>query len=276
MSKPVKSEPSKRATAAKARPRDDAPKPSAKPSAAKKRAKAPKAEPYPDFLAPSADDAIKATAALAAAHGEPKPPPRKGVINSLVRTILSQNTTDRTSLVAFERLKAGLPTWRGVLDAAPGVAEELVRCGGLADVKMERVRAILNDPRVRGAPDAEPSLEWLRGVDDAEAKAVLTSFKGVGPKTVSCVMMFELGRPEFPVDTHVLHIAKLLKWIPAAASREAAYEHLNRRVPDEVKFVLHVLLVEHGKTNRRCAKNGKLQKPEAEVPVCPLHELGMY
>ena len=85
MSKPVKSEPSKRATAAKARPRDDAPKPSAKPSAAKKRAKAPKAEPYPDFLAPSADDAIKATAALAAAHGEPKPPPRKGVINSLVR-----------------------------------------------------------------------------------------------------------------------------------------------------------------------------------------------
>jgi endonuclease-3 len=33
-------------------------------------------------------------------------------------------------------------------------------------------------------------------------KRELGRFKGVGPKTVSCVLMFTLLRPEFPVDTH--------------------------------------------------------------------------
>ena len=96
--------------------------------------------------------------------------------------------------VAFARLKEGLPTWSSVLDAPEGVAEELVRCGGLAEVKMERVRAILRDDRVR--TDSEPSLEWLHSKPDEEVKAVLTSFKGVGPKTVACVMMFTMGRAE--------------------------------------------------------------------------------
>ena len=109
---------------------------------------------------------------------------------------------------------------------------------------MERVRAILRDDRVR--TDGEPSLEWLHAKDDAEVKRVLTSFKGVGPKTVACVMMFTMGRAEFPVDTHVLHIAKKLGWLPQDASREQAYEHLNRRVPNECKLDLHVLPVEHG------------------------------
>ena len=193
---------------------------------------------------------------------------RKSILDSLVRTILSQNTTDKTSAVAFARLKEGLPTWSSVLDAPEGVAEELVRCGGLAEVKMERVRAILRDDRVR--TDSEPSLEWLHSKPDAEVKRVLTSFKGVGPKTVACVMMFTMGRAEFPVDTHVLHIAKKLGWLPQDASREQAYEHLNRRVPNECKLDLHVLLVEHGKCCAKCAKNGKLQKKECAVEACPL------
>lgn len=31
----------------------------------------------------------------------------------------------------------------------------------------------------------------------------LSKFNGVGPKTVSCVLLFAMGRPDFPVDTHV-------------------------------------------------------------------------
>lgn len=59
-------------------------------------------------------------------------------------TICSQNTTDATSAVAFANLKEALPTWREVLEAPEGLAEQAVRCGGLADVKMARVRTILN------------------------------------------------------------------------------------------------------------------------------------
>ena len=52
---------------------------------------------------------------------------------------------------------------------------------------------------------------------------------------------------EFPVDTHVWKIALRLGWVPKSATRETSYEHLNRRIPDDLKFELHVLLVQHGK-----------------------------
>ena len=72
-------------------------------------------------------------------------------------------------------------------------------------------------------------------------------------RTVSCVLMFCLLRPDFPVDTHVWKIAMSLGWIPKSATRDQAYEHLNRRVPDGCKFDLHVLLVEHGKVYKNSA-----------------------
>ena len=49
---------------------------------------------------------------------------------------------------------------------------------------------------------------YVRGLDDAAAKKELLRFKGVGPKTVACVLMFCLGRAEFPVDTHVWRITR--------------------------------------------------------------------
>ena len=68
--------------------------------------------------------------------------------------------------------------------------------------------------------------------------------------------MFAMERPEFPVDTHVWHITKKLGWVPPTCSRESCYEHLNSRVPDSLKFALHVLLVDHGKLCKACSKGG--------------------
>ena len=193
------------------------------------------------------------------------------VMDSLVRTILSQNTTDKTSRVAFASLKKTFPTYKSVLSAAPGAVEESIRCGGLADVKAANIKAILRAVLAEHAAECkggEPSLEFLRQWDTDRVKQFLLQHKGVGPKTVSCVLMFNLGRQDFPVDTHVLEIAKKQKWVGGAVGREECYEIMNRKVPGEIKYDLHVLLVEHGKRCRRCAKGGKLQLPE-EGP-CPL------
>jgi endonuclease-3 len=84
-------------------------------------------------------------------------------------------------------------------------------------------------------------------MSDGRIKEYLSAFKGVGPKTISCVLMFCLERREFPVDVHVWKIAVALGWVPSRANREQTYEHLNRKVPDDVKYALHVLLVQHGK-----------------------------
>ena len=86
------------------------------------------------------------------------------------------------------------------------------------------------------------------------------------------MLLFALLRPDFPVDTHVLRISKMLRWVPSSATRESAYVHLNEMVPDEVKMDLHCLLVTHGKHCHRCAANGKPQFPPKDGTKldCPL------
>eukprot|EP00878_Enallax_costatus_P012709 GHUV01013273.1.p1 GENE.GHUV01013273.1~~GHUV01013273.1.p1 ORF type:complete len:208 (+),score=40.10 GHUV01013273.1:470-1093(+) len=192
---------------------------------------------------PTTADCVAVCDALAAVHGRPSDRrhiARVGcelqephtVLDSLVRTILSQNTTDVTSQRAFTSLKAAFPDWESVRTAAPGTVEEAIRVGGLADIKAARIKAILNSLLEQ---TGSLSLEHLRSLPCEQVKAELTQFKGVGPKTVACVLMFCMGRAEFPVDTHVWEISKQLGWVPGAATREQTYEQLNVRVPDDIK-----------------------------------------
>ncbi len=81
----------------------------------------------------------------------------------------------------------------------------------------------------------ECSLEHLQQRTDEEIKAELERFKGVGKKTIACVLMFCLDRHEFPVDTHVWRITKAMGWVPSKATRDEAYSHLNARIPDHLK-----------------------------------------
>lgn len=187
---------------------------------------------------------------------------RKLVLDALVGTILSQNTTDVNSHRAFLALKTAFPTWASVRAAPNAAVEDAIRQGGLAATKTVRIKAILDTLM---AERGELSLEHLREVPDAEVKVELKRFKGVGAKTISCVLLFCLGRADFPVDTHVWKIALALGWVPKAADRDGTYEHLNLRVPDEIKYSLHVLLVEHGKQYKNDV--AVLRKMAREVSV---------
>lgn len=87
--------------------------------------------------------------------------------------------------------------------------------------------------------------------------AELLGFDGVGPKTASCVLLFCLGREDFAVDTHVHRLTGLLGWRPPKANRDQTYHHLNKRIPDEHKYALHVLFVTHGKRCDECKAGGR-------------------
>jgi endonuclease-3 len=140
---------------------------------------------------------------------------------------------------------------------------------GLAKTRAERIQAMLRTvKKERG----EASLDYIREFNDEQVKAELKRFKGLGPKTISCVLLFALGRDEFPVDTHVLRITQKMGWIPPSASREKAYEYLNEMIPNDVKMDLHCLLVRHGKVCHRCAANGRPQFPpdDGSKLECPL------
>ena len=157
------------------------------------------------------------------------------VLDQLIRTMLSQNTTDATSIRAFRELKRRYPRWESVRTASAANVADAIRVGGLADVKAERIQVILNYLyETRGG---ELSLEYLHDEpDDEKIKAFLKQFKGVGPKTISCVLLFALRRADFPVDTHVWKISLALRWIPKSATREQAYDLLNSAIPDDIKF----------------------------------------
>lgn len=59
-------------------------------------------------------------------------------------------------------------------------------------------------------------------------------------------------------------------WVPATASREKAYIHLNNKIPDDLKFDLNCLFVTHGKLCQSCTKKVGSDKSKSSSSVCPL------
>ncbi|KAK7330449.1 hypothetical protein VNO77_24643 [Canavalia gladiata] len=195
--------------------------------------------------------------------------PPETVLDGLVRTVLSQNTTEANSQRAFTSLKSSFPTWEHVLTAESKDVENAIRCGGLAPTKTSCIKNVLRCLLERRG---KLCLEYLRELSVDEIKAELSLFKGIGPKTVACVLMFNLQQDDFPVDTHIYEIAKTIGWVPAVADRNKTYLHLNQRIPNELKFDLNCLLFTHGKLCRKCSsKRGNDQQgKKCNDNSCPL------
>jgi endonuclease III len=167
------------------------------------------------------------------------------VIDEVVATVLSQHTSDLNSGRAFARLKETFRDWEQVAAAPTAEVADAIRCGGIADQKARRIQQILAAIEDR---EGRISLDRLRGVEDAAAAAYLEALPGVGPKTAACVLTFALGRPAFPVDTHVHRVATRLGWLPAKTSADKAHRLLGPRVPPDIRYDLHLAMVTHGRT----------------------------
>lgn len=173
------------------------------------------------------------------------------VIDSLVGTILSQNTSNKNSSGAKRSLDAafGRSNWEAIAIAPREKVVETLHSGGLANKKAAVIQSFLNEVKER---HGVYSLQHLASpsVSDIDVMKELQSYNGVGPKTASCVLLFCLERDSFAVDTHVYRLTRLLGWVPSKADRVMAQAHLDIRVPDNLKYGLHVLLIYHG---RRCS-----------------------
>ncbi|XP_072972447.1 putative DNA glycosylase At3g47830 isoform X1 [Typha angustifolia] len=246
----------------------------------KRNVSKPSSEPFPDHSFPTPEQCLSVRDALLDLHGFPDEfakhrrtadgapaASEESVLDGLVITLLSQNTTDSNSRKAFESLKSAFPSWNQVLDAETKLVENAIRCGGLAVTKTARLKSILRAVKEKRG---EICLEYLRGMSVDEVKAELSQFKGIGPKTVACVLMFYLQQDDFPVDTHVFRITKSIGWVPMIADREKAYLHLNKKIPNDLKFDLNCLLVTHGKICQRCTKKVYNQQTRDFNALCPL------
>jgi endonuclease III len=197
-------------------------------------------------------------------YGQPEWKPHGHPIAELVRTILSQNTNDLNRDVAYDRLRERFPTWVEVRDAPLDEVREAVRPAGLADTKAPSIQKALRRATVDGG---EPDLDWLADADREEAIGYLTELPGVGRKTAACVMIFALGRPEIPVDTHVYRVGGRLGLFPERISFERAHDEMLRVVDPDDAYELHINLIRHGRATCR---------PQPRCEVCELRRMCPY
>jgi endonuclease-3 len=177
-------------------------------------------------------------------YGEMRWRPHGDPVSELILTILSQHTNDTLSGKAFARLLATFPGWDAVAAAPVALVEQAIRDGGLARQKAPRIQAVLARIRdERGAFD----LGHLETLPLDEAKVWLQSLPGVGPKTAACVLMFALGRPALPVDTHVYRVSRRLGLIGPKVTEAKAHALLEPLVPPGEMFAFHVALIKHGR-----------------------------
>jgi endonuclease-3 len=182
-------------------------------------------------------------ARLVETYGEPRPKRSLAPIDEMVLTILSQNTSDTNRDRAWERLRATFIDWEAVEAAPLADVERALKPGGLQRIKAKRIRETL--ARVReeyGSYD----LSHLAELDVEEARLQLSAIKGIGAKSANCILLFSLGRPAFPVDTHVYRV---LHRIGVHRTRDMAAANLELRdaIPDGTHFVLHMNVIRHGR-----------------------------
>jgi endonuclease III len=183
-------------------------------------------------------------ARLSLVFGELRWRPHHDGISELILTILSQHTSDRLSGRAFAHLLERFPDWDAIRVAPGADVLDCISVAGLSRTKAPRIQAVLQQVLAeRGSYD----LDFLVQLPLADAKAWLRGLPGVGPKTAACVLMFALGRPALPVDTHVFRVSQRLGLIPPKMTADKAHEHLERMIPDHEVYAFHISLIKHGR-----------------------------
>ena len=185
-------------------------------------------------------------------------------------------------------LGKGSVDWNAVRLAPQKDVFKAIESGGLADSKSKNIKAILdmvyidNEERRNALLKAKEAGERFTVEKEAELlllqQGVLTldyyhvlstedalntfiKYPGIGVKTASCVALFCMQRPSFAVDTHVFRLCQYLGWVPPDNSlgprqkkpdRNSTFSHCEVRIPDNLKYGLHQLFLNHGKKCPRC------------------------
>ena len=202
---------------------------------------------------------------LLEAFGEPIWRTPLPAIDELVSTILSQNTNDINRDRGFNALRAKFPSWEEVRDAKAEDVINAIRPAGLANQKGPRIQQVL---RAITEERGLLNLDFLAGLPVEEARAWLTKFNGVGPKTAAIVLCFSLNMPAFPVDTHIYRISGRTGLRPEKMTVEQAHPYLESLFPPETYYAAHLNLISLGR--EICSA----RKPNC--PKCPIIKLCDY
>lgn len=185
-------------------------------------------------------------------------------VEMLIATILSQNTNDKNSYQAYQKLKNKFSNWEEILKTPRSIIEKEIKVAGLGKQKSE---AIKNFVKKLYEKEGELSLKYLDNFKSEEAIKDLTSFKGVGVKTASCVLLFAMDRNVCPVDTHVHRTVNRIG-IVKCSTPDKTFFALNENFPEKIAHSFHTNLIRLGR--EVCMS----QKPNCGI--CPLEKICKY
>jgi endonuclease-3 len=185
-------------------------------------------------------------------------------LDTLIATLLSQNTNDRNSHQAWLNLRKRYPSWQKIANAPARDIAKTIEVGGLKNQKARRIKKILEVAR-RDA--GEFDLGFLKSRTNEEVIDYLISMKGVGTKTAACVLVFSLGRDVFPVDTHIHRLCNRLGLVKSKTA-DQTYEKMQGLAPPRRAYSFHVNLIRFGR--KVCRSQNPL------CGGCPLYDVCVF
>jgi endonuclease III len=166
-------------------------------------------------------------------------------LDEVIFIILSAQTESYSYLETFKALRKRFPTKHSLFKASRRSIETTIKSGGLSKKKAAQIKGVLAKIH---SDTGRLSLSFLSKWSDEQVEQYLTSLPGIGIKSARCVMMYSLKRRVFPVDTHVWKICRRLGLTPAIPKPTPQMERaLEARIPQELRYTLHVNMVSHGR-----------------------------
>jgi endonuclease-3 len=176
--------------------------------------------------------------------GTPFAPPKSDPLSMLINIILSQATSDANSERTFSNLKKTFRTWKNVSGANEAEIADAIRLGGLANQKARVIKDLL---RQIAEKQKTLTLEFVEKMSNEAAREYLLQFRGIGPKTVACTLLFALGKEVFPIDTHIFRVLRRVGILPAKITDIKAHRLMDELAPNGKFYSLHVNLIRLGR-----------------------------
>lgn len=182
---------------------------------------------------------------LERAYGVPSNERTSAPLDMLIQIILSQATSDTNSDRTFAALKKRFPNWEALARARESTIADTIRSGGLANQKAAVIKSLLRQIKEE---HGTLNLDFLHKLTAEEAVRYLKQFRGLGPKTIACTLLFSCRKEVFPLDTHIFRILRRVGLIPQKCTDARAHEIMNAVVPPGKFYSFHVNLIRHGRT----------------------------
>ncbi|MEM2971850.1 MAG: endonuclease III [Candidatus Bathyarchaeia archaeon] len=183
---------------------------------------------------------------------------------TLVMTIISQNTADRNTARAFENLSKQFQiTPESLANVETSQIEECLKVAGLYRNKAKTIKQVSKIILEKFNGTLKPILS----LPFEDARKMLMQLPGIGPKTADVLLLFCSENPTIPVDTHVNRVAKRLGLAPKNGDYEVMRSSLQSLYHPKDYLEVHILLILLGR--KYCKARNPLCKQCPVNDFCP-------